>query len=213
MLSVFPDSKEFPLIFATFDRITAVGAHAKKSLLLHTVYEPTLDGNTAIAEVEGGRLTATYISDSALELDKIGGEGKTYWINGRQCHVKDKSDGDIWGRVEVSPKLGNLTDDILSLMYVSDAGNESRLEIKEISAPEMLGAIVMNRALIFIRDIDACPTALEIDAEGADTLFVSGLKAGKWTAANGNKTETVTVGEDEKFAKFSIGGKITLTLG
>ena len=213
MLSVFTDSKEFPLIFATFDRISAVGAHAKKSLLLHTIYEPTLDGKTAITEVEGGRLTATYISDSELELDKIGGEGKTYWINGRQCHVKDKSDGDVWGRVEVSPKLGNLTDDILSLMYVSDAGNESRLEIKEISTPEMLGAIVMNRALIFIRDIDACPTALEIDADGADTLFVSGLSAGKWTATDGKKTETVTVGEDEKFAKFSLGGKITLTLG
>jgi len=211
MLSIFTDSKEFPLVFATFDRITAVGVQAKKSLLLHTINEPTLDGNTAIAEVEGGRLTASYISDSALELEKIGGPGKTFWVNGKQCHTNNMAEGDVWGRVEISPKMGNLTDDILSLMYVSDAGNDTRLETKSISTPDVLGASIMNYALLFVRDISACPDTIEIDADSADTFFVSGLSAGKWTASAGGKSETVTVGDDELFARFKLGlGKISL---
>ena len=212
MLSVFTECEEFPLVFATFDRISAVGAHAKKSLLLHTINEPTLNGHTAIAEIEGGRLTASYLSDSELELEKIGGPGKTFWVNGKQCHTNNMAEGDVWGRVEVSPKLGNLTDDILSLMYVSDAGNEKALETKMLSTPEILGATVMNYALIFVRDIASCPDTITVETDGADTFFVSGLSAGEWTATAGGVSTTVTVGEDELFAKLTLGkGTVTLS--
>ncbi len=210
MLSVFTDSKEFPLLFVTFDRISAIGEHAKKTLLLHTINEPTLDGNTAIAEVEGGRLTATYISDSELEVTKIGGPGKTFWVNGKQCHTNNMAEGDVWGRAEISPKLGNLTDDILSVMYVSDAGNEKRLEVEKISTPLLLGASLLDNTLLFVRDIASCPDTIETDVKA--TVFVSGLSAGEWTASAGGKSETVTVGESERFAKFNLAeGKLTLS--
>jgi hypothetical protein len=94
-------------------------------------------------------------------------------------------------------------------MYVSDAGNDKRLDVEAISTPELVGASVLDRTLLFVRDIASCPDKIEADVKA--TVFVSGLSAGEWTASAGGVTETVTVSESEKFAKFNLAeGRLTL---
>ena len=195
MLAVFPESEKNPLIFATYDSIVATSESAKKVILLHTQPGPAIEGNTAIAKNDGASLVAQYISPTELDLEYFGGG----------------DDPDMWGRVEISPKLGNLRDDVLSVMYVKDADDADMLNIREIKDADVLGAELMEYALLFVRDLRACPEKITVDTGSATKYMISGLAAGTWSATVGDKTVTVIVGEDELFAKVELpAGKITL---
>ena len=215
MLSIFTESKEFPLVFACYDRITAASGDFRKSVLLHADNEPKIDGNKVTLTNGGGKLVASYLSDSELDLTSIGGENNNRVINGKQIPINGFR-GDwhtLWGRVEVSPKLGNKTDDVLSVMFVTDEENDNALEVTKLSTDKILGATVMNNALLFIKKL-VCPDSsyeIEVDGEGDMTYYVSGLSEGKWKVKAGKKSLTVTVGADEKFARFTAPcGKLVL---
>ena len=216
MLSIFTESAEFPLIFACYDRITANPAF-RKAVLLHAEEEPRIEDNTVTLTHGGGKLVAKYLSDSEISLDPLGGENRNRMINGKQCGVsKFRGEGwrALWGRVEVVPKEGNLTDDVLAVMYVTDEENENTLKVEKISAQGIIGATVMNNALLFIKSL-VCPDSLyelEVAGEGDMTYYVSGLSEGKWRIKVGGKSLTVKVSADEKFARFvAPAGKLTIT--
>ena len=208
MLSIFTESNEFPLIFACYDRITAVGSDIKKSVLLHAENEPKIDENRVTLTNGGGKLVATYLSDSTLDIVGIGGENNNRTINGKQMPINDfRGSGwhTLWGRVEVTPKVGARTDDVLSVMFVTDEENENTLAVEKLSANGIIGATIMNNALIFIKTL-LCPDArydITVSGEGEMTYYISGLSAGKWTAEVAGKTVELNVSEDERFARFT----------
>ena len=107
-----------------------------------------------------------------------------------------------------------MTDDILSVMYVTDEENESPLEVTKLSDDGILGATVMNNALLYIQKLP-CPNKryeIEVTGEGDMTYYVSGLSTGKWNAKVGGKSINLTVKPDERFARFTApAGKLVLT--
>ena len=217
MLSIFPDSKEFPLIFACYDRIMAASPSFKKTVLLHADNEPTVNGNTVTLTNGGGKLVATYFSDNELEIEAIGGEGRNRMMNGTQVPL-DKFRGEgwytPWGRLEICPKIGRRNDDVLAVMYVADEENEKTLEVTNVSTFGIVGATVMNNALLFIKSIVYPDRIYEINVpgEGEMTYYVSGLSAGKWKARVGKKSLTINVKADERFARFTApAGNLTLS--
>lgn len=217
MLSIFTDSKEFPMIFACYDRISAASASFRKAVLLQAEEEPKIEGNRVILTHGGGKLVANYLSDSELGIEPLGGENQNRMINGKQCGISNfRGDGwrSLWGRIEVVPKVGNMTDDILSVMYVTDEENENPLEVTKLSDDGILGATVMNNALLYIQKLP-CPNKryeIEVTGEGDMTYYVSGLSAGKWNAKVGGKSINLTVKPDERFARFTApAGKLVLT--
>ena len=117
----------------------------------------------------------------------------------------------MWGRVEVCPELGNLRDDVLSVMYVKDLDDEDSLEISEIKTDDILGAEIMDYALLFVRDLRSCPSTLTVETKTASTYMISGLSEGKWSAeADGRKIDFEVSG-DERFARINLPcGKITI---
>ena len=120
-------------------------------------------------------------------------------------------DSAIWGRVEVCPELGNLRDDVLSLMYVKDIGDEDAPAITEIKTKDVLGAELLDYALLFVRDFRSCPAEITVDVKSAKTYMVSGLSEGKWTASVDGKSIELDVTADEHFARFELpAGKLTL---
>jgi hypothetical protein len=56
MISVMTDDVKCPMVFVTFDRITAKHAHFKKTVLLHSMTEPTVtdDGLVVITNTKDG---------------------------------------------------------------------------------------------------------------------------------------------------------------
>ena len=217
MLAIFPESKEFPLIFACYDRIMAASGSFKKSILLHADNEPEIDGACVTLKNGGGKLVATYLSDRDFAIETIGGEGNNRVINGKQCPLSDFRGGgwhSPWGRIEVVPEAGSKTDDMLAVMYVTDEENENKLKVEKLSGLGMIGATVMNNALLFVKMLAYPGRSYEIEVagEGDMTYYVSGLSAGKWRVKAGKKSLTVTVKEEERFARFTAPcGKLTLT--
>ncbi len=216
MLSIFTESKDFPMIFACYDRISAANPSFRKAVLLHAEEEPTVEGNSVTLTHGGGKLVASYFSDGEFDIEPLGGPDRNRMINGKQCGVsKFRGDGwhALWGRVEVVPREGNLTDDVLSVMYVTDEENEKHLEIEKLSDYGILGATVMNNALLFIKNV-ACPLdsyEIDVPGEGDLTYYVSGLSEGKWRVKVGKKSLTVNVKADEKFARFTApAGKLVI---
>jgi hypothetical protein len=50
--------------------------------LLHTMEEPQVDGNRIIARHKGGRLTATVLLPTSPRIEKIGGPGREFAVDG-----------------------------------------------------------------------------------------------------------------------------------
>ena len=217
MLSIFPESKEFPLIFACYDRIMASRPEFRKTVLLHADNEPEIDGARVTLKNGGGKLVATYLSDREFDIEPLGGEGKSRMINGKQCPLADfRGDGWYvpWGRVEISPKEGSKTDDMLAVMYVTDEENEKALEVNKLSGDGIIGATVMNNAFIFIKMLAYPQRSYEVEVagDGDMTYYVSGLSEGKWRLKVGKKSQTVKVTAEERFARFTApAGKATIT--
>lgn len=74
--------------------------------LLHTVDEPVVDGQRIVARQGGGRLTATVLLPASARIEKVGGPGKEFWVDGANYPMDSAPKGPhepgAW-RVEVSP--------------------------------------------------------------------------------------------------------------
>ncbi len=201
MLSVFTGSRKNPLIFATFDSIVARSAENRKVIILNALPGAVVDGNVAIAKNSEASLVANYISPSELELCYYGEDEETAAKNTGKPN---------WGRIEVTPKLGNLRDDVLSVMYVKDNGDTDMPTVREIKSDDLLGAELLGHALLFVRDAE-CPDTLSVNTEASEEYMISGLSAGSWSASVGDSTVSFTVSETERFARINLpAGRITL---
>ncbi len=189
MLAIFTDDPDYPMLFFTYDQMTSAdgGENFTKTFLLHTTKEPTIDTEnlTAVITEGEGRLFLHSVS-GALSIDAIGGSGQAYWINGKNCldtnATSDNADK-IWGRIELSA-TGNLSDSFLTAMYVTDATNDTPLEVKKLESDTIDGAVIQNRIIAFTKtDISAQQyKTFSFTAEGAGlyTYYVAGIEAGTW---------------------------------
>ena len=199
MLSVFTHDEKMPLIYATYDSITARGEDGKKVILLHTRPGARIEGNTVTARNEEASLTVSYISDSELEL--------CFYGDSEYTEESKRS----WCSVEVSPKLGNLRDDVLAIMYAKDLDCDYTPSTSEIKTGDVLGAEIDGYALLFVRDLRDCPGTLSVETKTAGTYMISGLSVGKWTVSSGDTSIAIEVTESERFARFELpAGNITI---
>ena len=221
MLAVFNTGHpDVPMYFFVFDNIAAKNASFKKTFLLHTVTEPTIEGKT-VTEVNGnGKLVLQNVIGNNVTITKIGGEGKNYWINkkGQDNYVQlDNSysrDDNYWGRVEISPATGNTTDRLLNVMFVCDADKSPNLKATAIDADVVKGAVIGRVAAVFVTSATRRGTTITFETTGSGefTYYVSGVKAGEWTVAAGGKMQTVAASEDGGLLVFTASaGQVTLT--
>ena len=197
MLTVFDTGEpDVPLFFFVFDRITATDPSFKKTFLLHTATEPTVDGNTVTETSGEGKLVLQTVF-GADEVGTVGGEDRNYVVNGEQLAPCKGGDDGFWGRVELSPKPGNATDDLLNVLFVTDAGKTPDLKATPIETALVCGAALGKVAAIFVRDAvrQAEPFGFTLASDA--TVYLSGVEAGDWrVTANGVSVATATATEE-----------------
>ena len=214
MLAVY-DTKNpiIPLYFFVFDNVTATSASYRKTFLLHTKTEPTVSGN-AVTEVCGGGKLVLQSVFGGDRIEKIGGAGNNYNVNGEQV-TPSSSDDEFWGRVEISPNVGNKTDQLLNVLYVCDADKvPNTVKATAISTDTVKGAVIGSVAAIFVTNKTRRTEAFEFSVERSNdvTYYVSGVAAGNWTVSVGGKTQTVTATEEGGLLVFTApAGTVTLT--
>ena len=95
MLTLYTGREDVPMIFITFDEMESDKDYFEKTFLLHTIKEPEVDAENMTATVtsdEGGKLVLHSLFGAKV-IEKIGGEGKAYWING---YFSDPNDLGSW---------------------------------------------------------------------------------------------------------------------
>ncbi len=221
MLTVFDTGHpDVPMYFFVFDNITAKKATFKKTFLLHTVTEPTIDGKT-VTEVNGnGKLVLQNVIGNNVTITKIGGADKNYWINNNgqdkydQLDNSYKRDDGYWGRVEISPATGNATDQLLNVMFVCDADKSPNLTASAITSDDVKGALIGKVAAVFVMNATRRSAAFSFTTTGSGeyTYYVSGVAAGNWSITAGGHKQTVTATEEGGLLVFTASaGTVTLT--
>jgi len=65
-------------------------------------------------------------------IEKIGGEGKEYWSDGKNWGSVTQEDAGCW-RIELSPVKSNLSDNFLNVIQAMDAGyNPSKQPVTSV---------------------------------------------------------------------------------
>lgn len=197
---VFMDlfNDDYPAAMIVYDKVNATDKDYKKTWLLHSEAEPTIDGTTTtITRTDNGQngklvnYTLLPEADNA-ELTKVGGKGNEFLINGTNYNYDEASenvftnqhDSGQW-RVELSPKQSANDDTFLNAMYVTDAdGNLPQLEVKKCETNTYVGAVVRDRMVTFGKSYDPISTSFElmVPDNGYDTVMclLTDMQEGKW---------------------------------
>ncbi len=216
---------EHPAVFFVMDKVNSTNPAFKKSFLLHSFEEPTVEGNRTIIERTEKEYNGRLVVDTLLPkpentvIEKIGGEGKQFWVNGTDytplyaAYTKSTDqEGFGWGRLEISPVAESNTDYFLHAMSVSDAGGVvADLDSTLIEGNGIAGAVIADRVAIFNKEKAeiASDISFTIPGEGSFKVAVCGIKAGTWTV-NGEKEVIVTT--EGNIAYFDANaGDVTLT--
>lgn len=216
------EDADHPAAMIVMDKVVAKDPSFKKSWLLHTQEEPTVEGNkTTVTRTQrgnNGKMVVETLLPENPKIEKIGGDGKQFWIDGKNYAPKvqdpplSDSEADAWGRVEVSPSTPAATDFFLNVMTVSDADTKAAdLKSTLIEGDKLVGAVLSDRVAIFGKDADRMDTELRftIPGEGSFKVFVFGIKEGTWTTADGQE---VVVTQEGGAACFQANaGEVVLT--
>ncbi len=221
MIAVATGDEKCPYAFLTFDRITSDDASYHKAALIHVQQEPavTEDGFVIVTNTKGKNNGKLVLQNVGYDTDYVvwGGEGREFWIPGfdengyslekgynASLNASDvPKDGSLaeygWGRVEISPAEGTeqKTNHILTVMYVTDADNNSEnVKAKNLCTDTLSGTEIFGKAVFFPKDEKLLSSAASFTLDAsADTCYVAGVKAGTWTVTkDGAVIDTITVG-------------------
>ncbi len=220
MLTVLTDKKDIPMLFFVYDDVTSKNDGAIKKFLLHTVNEPTLEGNTVTVTQDGGKLVLTSLL-GADRIEKIGGEGKEFWVGEDAEHGYNVTDAveslgveTLFGRVELSA-VGKHTDKMLNAMYVTDKDSSAKITPILIETDKLAGAVMGDTVGVFMksRSGEADEFSFSAGGDGMLDCYVCGVKGGTWTVSvNGQSIGDINATDDSGMLSFKASaGEITVT--
>lgn len=175
------------------DKITAASPEYKKTFLLHMQEEPRVEGNVAFVQntdaEHRGAMQAHFLLPKEKELRKVGGEGREFTIQGENyplCHDYNPAcalEAGAW-RLESSPKTGNKTDYMLTVLLAGDIEqNNTAARVETLETDTHFGAAVYDTVCLFGRDAKKCAaaqfTAPELGS-GRFHVLLTGMEPGKY---------------------------------
>ncbi|MBI3946418.1 MAG: heparinase II/III family protein [Armatimonadetes bacterium] len=125
----------YPDYFVVFDRVASRMPEQKKTWLMHTQFEPQVQGDTFWAEHREGKMLVRTLLPQAARFGKTGGPGKEFWAGDRNWPVRVDyqrfmQQDNLFGqwRTEVTSAQDNQREIFLHLIQVGD-----RQELKEMT--------------------------------------------------------------------------------
>lgn len=211
------DDENYPAMMVVMDRVSSTNPSFKKTWMIHMQYEPEIDTSTKtsvitnINETMGynGKLTLQTLLPKNAVIEKIGGDGKRYWI-GNNLNYNFDTISDVvigggneagWGRIEVSPAQDNITDRFLNVMAVSDGDNTAApLDSQLIESDKLVGVKTGGKVVMF-SDLDTSSEMKRCITDNASftvggseeslDILITGVKPGKWRIRNKTKGQVI----------------------
>jgi len=203
-----------PGAVVVFDRVKSSDASFKKSWLLHSQTEPSVNGNVTVIERGDNGYEGILINQTLLPvahtITKVGGEGFEYYVNGKNYNAAPQNEAaDESGnwRIELSPEAANTEDYFLNVLTVSEAGNIKYDSAELLETDELYGLKINNKLCFFGKESEKIASDFEITVSGEENydFLISNLSAGTWQITCGSEVKTATV--TERGAVLSFEGK------
>ena len=194
MVTLNTFDSEFPASLVVFDRLASKDAALKKTWLLHSIQEPSVDDRTVTIINDGaswndegdygGKLELRSLLPASATISTVGGPGREFWIESTLTNYATTKDGaaepGAW-RVEISPQNPNLSDSFLNVMTVMDATTSSRPPVTLADGETHVGAAILDRAVLFGKEATLYDNArFTLTGAGDKKILVCDLEAGSW---------------------------------
>jgi len=206
MLAVYDtDDEDVPLYFFVFDDIVSSHSNYTKKFLLHTLNEPTVNGNTVTTIHENGKLVLQNVTGDSISKSAGCVVGNTNY----------NQDDDYWGRVEISPATGQTENILLNVMYVCHKDQSPSKTATGFSNSVVQGAVIGNTAAVFVKSASRRSTEFSFTASGEGNLnyYVSGVAEGGWMiVVNSRVVDCKTATEEGGFITFTAPAGTAITL-
>ena len=213
---------DVPGALIVLDKVVSTNANFKKTWLLHSQNEPMITDSTINFESteygRNGRLQNSVLLPeySNLQIEKIGGVGKEYWVDGKNWGSVTQEDAGQW-RIEVSPKDTALSNNFLNVIQATDAQPSKQVFIVKKSFATKGNFIAISIAdRIVAQQLNLDKTDDEIAFSIGEKsknykVLITDLKAGEWIATTNFGKQTIRVTEANGTAYFiSKGGSFRL---
>ena len=237
MLATYPKDGVIPMLLFIVDRIDAKGEDFRKTFLLQAAVEPAVDAGTKTVTVDNGEGKLVLMNLLGADtIEAYGGEDgdapQRFWITsqnknlpslggtagGGDAYQSGRTNGPMWGKVELCPATGNLTDFFVNVLYVADSNVTPAIEPMLLEGDTYIGAYALGQAAIFVKDawIDATSAhTFAVEGEGEIDYYIGGLAAGTWLVRAGDgEAVSYTVTEEEHLLRLRApAGTLTLIPG
>ena len=213
---------DVPGALIVLDKVVSTNANFKKTWLLHSQNEPMITDSIINFESteygRNGRLQNNVLLPEYhnLQIEKIGGVGKEYWVDGKNWGSVTQEDAGQW-RIEVSPKDTALSNNFLNVIQATDAQPSKQVFIVKKSFATKGNFIAISIAdRIVAQQLNLDKTDNEIAFSIGEKsknykVLITDLKAGEWIATTNFGKQTIRVTEANGTAYFiSKGGSFRL---
>lgn len=214
---------DVPGTLIVLDKVVARDASFRKSWLLHSQNEPLCEGNRILIENKNdgrnGRLYTNILLPEAENriIDKIGGPGKEYWVNGKNWGSVTQEDAGCW-RIEVGFRKAARADNYLNVLQATDAsGKKVPHEVSKSYSIDNRFVIVEIADRLVVQSLDLEKQDDRISFEKGDPkkdyhVLVADLVPGKWVVNSPGGRFLLDVEENSGLASFyTKGGIMTLS--
>ena len=193
-------------VVVVFDEVESKNSAFKKTYLLHTQNQPTVNGSLISASAEGGLLYQRTVFPASAKITLVGGSGKEYWVDGRNYAptrgAKDGEEPGSW-RLEVCPSTARTHDEFLHVLYATEAGAGAPPSVRAIDASSMKGFESQNVVMLFAVKLGSI-TSVSYSTGGGRQNILFGLTAGrKYDVYVDEKLAQTALASDEGSTTFS----------
>lgn len=206
---------DYPAAFICFDKVDSTDASFEKNWVLHTVEEPTVEGNTTTVTRKNfgfnGKMVVKTMLPESPDIEVIGGEGKATYVDGKNFgDITDGPQEEGGWRIEISPSVQAESDVFLNAMYVTDYDkNLPELPMYKEDEGNYVGVTVMDRVVLFARNANDATDAFSVNirdnSNGGDmSVMIADVAPGVWSVTGGGKTQNIAV-TDEACALYFKG--------
>ena len=215
-------NEDVPGALIVLDKITSTNASFKKTWLLHSQNEPNINGDEigfeSIQNGRNGKLQNNVILPEInnQQIEKIGGAGKEYWVDGKNWGTVTQEDAGQW-RIELSPKQQALSDNFLNVIQVMDAKpaqNGFTISKSMATKGNYIAISIGNRIVAQQLSLEKNEDEIEFSIGKKNKMYnvlITDLKSGQWIVNAETFKESVTVNETSGTVYFkSKGGMFTL---
>lgn len=189
MVTLNTGNETYPCAMVVFDRVVSTDPDFQKTWLLHSIQEPEITGHTITVLRDqkdySGKMVVESLLPGKSSVKKIGGPGKEFWVEsvGKNFYMstdRKAAEPGAW-RVEVSPASPAKSDSFLHVLTVMDAGTPEGPVVSTISSEELIGATVLDRAVLFSKQGGLLDRAnFHVSGNGKLRILVCDLKSGDW---------------------------------